>query len=177
MRDGATVERDGNDLVVRIPMKLKRRSGRKQIIVPDGLSDTEPTAPPQDAIVDALARAHHWQDLIDEGRYGSITDLAEALGIDRSYVGRILRLTLLAPDIIEAILRGDEPSGLSLARLTKEIPMLWVEQRALFITKESSQCKDRGQAKLAAPPSSMANIIEDRCPALSVMPNANDLSA
>ena len=129
MRDGAIVERDGDDLVVRIPMKLKRRSGRKQIIVPDGLANDEPSAPPQDAIVDALARAHHWQQLIDEGRYNSITELAEALKLDRSYVGRILRLTLLAPDIIEAILRGNEPSGLSLARLTKEVPMLWAEQR------------------------------------------------
>ena len=136
MRDGAIVEQDGNDLVVRIPMKLKRRSGRKQIIVPDGLGDDQPTAPPQDAIVDALARAHHWQELIDEGRYGSITELAEALKIDRSYVGRILRLTLLAPDIIEAILRGTEPSGLSLARLTKEMPMLWAEQRNLFTSKD-----------------------------------------
>jgi len=129
MRDGATVERDGNDLVVRIPMKLRRRSGRKQIIVPDGLADDESHAPPQDAMVAALARAHHWQELIDEGQYASITELAEALKLDRSYVGRILRLTLLAPDIIEAILRGDEPSGLSLARLTKEIPVLWTEQR------------------------------------------------
>jgi len=136
MRDSATVERDGNDLVVRIPMKLKRRSGRKQIIVPDGLDDAEPIAPPQDALIDALARAHHWQQLIDEGRYGSITDLAEALNLDRSYVGRILRLTLLAPDIIEAILRGDEPSGLSLARLVKEVPMLWVEQRKMFASTE-----------------------------------------
>ena len=132
MRDGATVERDGNDLVVRIPMKLRRRSGRKQIIVPDGLGDEQPSAPPQDAIVDALARAHHWQELIDEGRYTSITELAVALKLDRSYVGRILRLALLAPDIIEAILRGIEPSGLSLARLTKELPMLWVEQRKEF---------------------------------------------
>ena len=137
MRDGAIVEQDGNDLVVRIPMKLKRRSGRKQIIVPDGLGDDQPTAPPQDAIVDALARAHHWQELIDDGRYGSITELAEALKLDRSYVGRILRLTLLAPDIIEAILRGNEPSGLSLARLVKEVPMLWEEQRKLFTSVES----------------------------------------
>ena len=66
----------------------------------------------------------------------SITELAEALKLDRSYVGRILRLTLLAPDIIEAILRGAEPSGLSLARLTKEIPMLWEEQRKMFTSKQ-----------------------------------------
>jgi len=137
MSDGATVERDGNDLVVRIPMKLKRRSGRKQIIVPDGLADDQPAARPQDALIDALARAHRWQELIDEGRYASTTELAEALKLDRSYVSRILRLTLLAPDIIETILRGDEPSGLSLARLVKEVPLLWADQRGTFGQKKS----------------------------------------
>jgi hypothetical protein len=79
--------------------------------------------------VKALARAFHWQQLIDSGRYASITDLAAALHVDRSCVGRILRLTLLAPDIIEAILEGRAPSGLSLEKLVKKMPLLWEEQR------------------------------------------------
>lgn len=58
-----------------------------------------------------------------------IEDLAQALGVDRSYAGRLLRLTSLAPDIVEAILRGDEPDGLSLRKLQKELPMCWREQR------------------------------------------------
>ncbi len=61
-----------------------------------------------------------------------MTELAEALDVDRSYVGRIMRLALLAPDIVEAIVRGDESSGLSLERLAKGLPMLWAEQRERF---------------------------------------------
>ena len=67
----------------------------------------------------ALARAFHWQELIDSGRFASVTELAEALGVDRSYVGRVMRLALLAPDIVDAIVDGREPSGLSLERLVK----------------------------------------------------------
>ena len=73
--------------------------------------------------------ALRWQEILDAGRYRSITEIAAALGLDRSYVGRILRLTLLAPDIVEAIVRGEEPSGLSLERLVRRIPAAWAEQR------------------------------------------------
>ena len=86
----------------------------------------------QEPLVTALARAFQWQELLDDGRHASITELAEGLGVDRSYVGRILRLTTLAPDIVEAIVRGKEPSGLSLERLVKAMPMEWGEQRARF---------------------------------------------
>ena len=58
--------------------------------------------------------------------------LAKNLGVDRSYVSRVLQLTLLAPDIVEAGLAGREPSGLSLAKLTQSLPVLWDEQRELF---------------------------------------------
>ena len=83
-------------------------------------------------MIKALARAFHWQELVDSGKYASISDLAEALGLDRSYVSRIMRLALLAPDIVEAIVQGREPSGLSLKRLVKGMPMGWEEQREGF---------------------------------------------
>jgi hypothetical protein len=131
MSEGPTVERDGQ--VIRIPMTFKRRGGRKEIIVPEGLpAGPRPKSATQEPLVVALGRAHHWQELIDSGRYGTITDLAAALQVDRAYVSRMLRLTLLAPDIIEAILRGAEPSGLSLGRLTGRLPLLWTEQREKF---------------------------------------------
>ena len=127
------VERDGENLVIRIPMELKRRRGRKEIIVPEGLPGMRQSKScTQEPLITALARAFHWQELIDSGRYASVTELAEALGVDRSYVGRIVRLTLLAPDIVEAIVEGREPSGLSLERLVKGRPMLWSEQRERF---------------------------------------------
>jgi hypothetical protein len=131
MNEGPTVEQDGQ--VIRIPMSFKRRGGRKEIIVPEGLPATPRSkSPTQEPLVVALGRAHHWQELIDSGRYATITDLAAALEVDRAYASRMLRLTLLAPDIIEAILRGAEPSGLSLARLTGRLPLLWTEQRERF---------------------------------------------
>ncbi len=127
----SSVSCDFETLVIRVPMKFKKRGGRKEIIVPEGLSAARPsTSPSQEPIVTALARAFYWQGLIDIGRYATITEFAEALDVDRSYVGRIMRLALLGPDIVEV--RGDESSGLSLEKLTKKLPMLWDEQRQRF---------------------------------------------
>jgi hypothetical protein len=67
--------------------------------------------------------------LLDEGKFGSVSDLAREIGLDVSFAARLLRLTLLAPDIVEAILMGEEPSGLSLTKLTKELPPDWERQR------------------------------------------------
>ncbi len=131
MNAGVTLERDGESVVVKIPMMLKRRMGRKEIIVPAGLDDSAPLpSMPQEPLITALARAFAWQELIDSGRYSSIAALAEALGVDRCYVRRILTLATLAPDIVEAIVRGEEPSGLSLERLAKGFPLSWNEQEA-----------------------------------------------
>ena len=110
-------------VTITIPMDLKRRGGRKEIIVPDRLPAALPAEPStQEPLVTALARAFHWQELIDTGRYASVTELAKALDVDRSYVGRIMRLALLAPDIVEAIMRGEEPVNLSMETLTKRLP-------------------------------------------------------
>ncbi len=70
--------------------------------------------------------------LLESGQFRSMEELAHAVKLDSSYVGRILRLTLLAPDIIMAILEGREPSGLSLGKLMKTLPSDWVEQRAVL---------------------------------------------
>jgi hypothetical protein len=123
-----TVEQDGTSVVVRIPMQIKRRLGRKEVIVRDGLGEA-PNADAQEPLVTALAWAFHWETLLDEGRYATIADLARALGVDRRYVGRILNLASLAPDFVESIVRGDEPSGLSLEKLAQSLPMEWKEQR------------------------------------------------
>ena len=123
----------GEDTLIRVPMRFKKRCGRKEIIAPEGLDAALPAnAPAQEALVVALARAHRWQQTLDAGGVDSITELAGRLDVDSSYVGRVLRLTLLAPYIIQAVLAGREPSGLSLAKLTKTLPFLWNEQRELF---------------------------------------------
>ena len=124
---------EGETVVIRIPMQLKRRGGRKEVLVPDGLEGARPTnSPAQTPLLTAVARAFHWQDLLDSARYASITELAKALELDRSYVGRILRLTLLAPDIVETLAQGRERNGLSLQELTQRVPVSWDEQRETF---------------------------------------------
>jgi len=125
----AEVVEEGNHLVVRIPLTFKRRGGRKEIIS-RGCQASEPPRPcrTNKPLVVAIARAHRWKELIEGGRYGSVAEMAAAMGMDASYMARILRLSLLAPDIVESIMRGDEPDGLSLARLL-DIPPYWPEQR------------------------------------------------
>jgi hypothetical protein len=131
--DQMTVRRDGERITVCIPMTLKRRGGRKEVILPDALvpgNSSAKKSTTQEPLVIALARAHRWRKLLESGQFRSIEELAHAVKLDSSYVGRILRLTLLAPDIIMAILEGREPSGLSLGKLMKTLPLDWVEQRA-----------------------------------------------
>ena len=72
--------------------------------------------------MEGLSRANRWQRMPDAGRYTSISEIADAERIDRGYLGRVLRLTLLAPDIVEAILDGRQPDGLGLPRLIEPIP-------------------------------------------------------
>ncbi|MHB1000883.1 MAG: hypothetical protein ACYC27_16700 [Armatimonadota bacterium] len=114
---------------IRIPMKLKKRRGRKEIIVPDGL-DQNISKPDCDMpFVIALARAHAWQELLDSGKYKSIREMARDLGICNTYMARLLRFTVLAPDIVESILDGRESDNLSQAKLIGTIPEDWRKQR------------------------------------------------
>jgi hypothetical protein len=128
-----TQEQRNTGIVVNVPLKIKRCAGRKEIILPDYGSPYTPGNPShQEAIVIALARAHRWKKLIDDGKFASVTELAEAIGMDKSFVAKLFRLTLLAPDIVEMILAGEEPSGLSLTRLMKKLRTSWDDQRAAF---------------------------------------------
>jgi hypothetical protein len=90
------------------------------------------------ALITALAKAYRWQDQLESGQYKDLEDLAEAIQVDRSYVGRILQLTSLAPDIVESILQGGEYSELSLRDFRKGIPFLWEEQRRVFSPKRNA---------------------------------------
>jgi len=76
--------------------------------------------------------ARPWQARLASSEYASLEDMAHAVGCDRTYVGRMLRLTSLAPDIIEVILRGDELDGLSLEKLRTNLPVWWDEQRGTY---------------------------------------------
>jgi hypothetical protein len=90
-------------------------------------------------MIKALGRAFRWKRLLDNGRYASISEIAATEKIDRGYVGSILRLTLLAPDIIQAILDGRQPVGLGLPALLKPFPLEWEMQRtALLGTRDAA---------------------------------------
>ena len=123
-------------LTVRVPLAIRRRGGRKLVVTPEGESACTPTLPRarvDSTLVKALARAHRWKRLLENGTYASITELAKAEKIDRGYVGRILLLTLLAPDIVEAILDGRQPAELGLPRLMRPFPVVWSEQRGALM--------------------------------------------
>ena len=124
---------EGGTLVVRIPMRLGNHRGRKRILAPDGSELTPCTKPqPDGVLVKALARAWRWQRLLDRGVYCSVTEIAEAERISKSYVSRILRLALLAPDIVEAILGGWADQRVMLKKLERPLPMVWEEQRIIL---------------------------------------------
>ena len=119
-------------ITVRVPLAIRRRPGRKTVVMPEGGPATAPTRTRADpALVKALARAFRYQRLLDEGRYASISEIAAAEKIERGYLGSLLRLTLLAPDIVEYILDGRQPQGVSLPRLLEPFPLAWDEQRGV----------------------------------------------
>src|SRR5512132_43118 len=123
---GAQTRLDGTTLVVRIPMRFQRRGGRKRILTPDGTAIV-PTSKPQldGTLVKALARAWRWQRMLDAGVYNSVSDIGDAENISKSYVSRILRLALLAPDIIEAILIGRPDQAVVLEQLERPLSASW----------------------------------------------------
>ena len=123
-------------VTVVVPMTIRRRGGRKQIIWPDGApiraGDAASETRGDPALVKALARAFRWRRMLEEGRYASIRDLAAKEGVDRSYVGRVLNLTLLAPDMVEAILSGGAAGSVQATTELDSLQMQWVEQSAAF---------------------------------------------
>jgi hypothetical protein len=124
-------------VTVRVALAIRKRGGRKVVVSPDG--SVLPTAPrhvatdADPALLKALGRAFRWKRLLDDGTYASVSDIARAEKLDRTYVGDVLRLTLLAPAIVEAILEGRYGEHLALPRLLLECwPAEWVQQQLLL---------------------------------------------
>ncbi|MBW6401953.1 hypothetical protein KPL78_29170 [Roseomonas sp. HJA6] len=118
-------------ITVRVPLRIRRRPGRKTAVMPVAREggDAAITTRADPALVKALARAFRYQRLLDEGRYVSISEMAAAEKIERGYLGTLLRLTLLAPDLLEAILDGRQPEGLGSRQFFEPFPAEWSEQR------------------------------------------------
>jgi hypothetical protein len=117
-------------IIVRVSLKIRRRPGRKTMVSlgagQDGCSIATKADP---ALLKALARAFRYQKLLDEGRYASISEMAAGERIERGYLGTLLRLTLLAPEMVEAILNGRQPEGVMLPALLEGVPVGWGEHR------------------------------------------------
>ena len=126
---------EGQTVTVRVPISIRRRGGRKLVLAPDGTNIT--MAPVcrhiDNTMVKAIARAFRWREMLESGEFLTIREIAESEKINETYVGRVLRLTLLAPDIVEAILGGRQPTGLQLDGLMKRFPVEWREQRAKIL--------------------------------------------
>ena len=125
---------DGRTLTVRVPLSIRRRGGRKLVFGPDG-SAAPPTSTRRhidSTMVKAIARAFRWREMLETGAPATITEIADRESINQSYVARVLRLTLLAPDIVEGILEGRQSAALQLNHLLRQFPIGWEAQRSTF---------------------------------------------
>ena len=118
-------------VTVRVPLTIRRRPGRKTMVsLGFGADGGRISTKADPALLKALARAFRYQKLLDEGRYASISEMAAAEKIERGYLGTLLRLTLLAPELVEAILNGRQPERVTLPRLLEGVSSGWGEQKA-----------------------------------------------
>ena len=124
----ANISPDGAQVTISVPLQFRRRGGRKQIFAPDGHRCRHVTRPQIDStLVKAIARASRWQRMLESGHYASMAELAAAEQINPSYLARMLRLTLLAPTLVERILDGQAPE-VTLGWLLKTVPIDWERQ-------------------------------------------------
>jgi hypothetical protein len=114
-------------VTLHVPFLIVKRGGRKEMQLPEGA--TQPRRS-DNTLVKALARAFRWKRMLESGEFATIAELAEREGIAPSYMTRVLRLTLLAPDIVEAILDGRQRPEVTLVQLLEPLPVEWVGQRA-----------------------------------------------
>jgi len=114
-------------IVVHVPLKFSIRGGRKTVITPGTMSTSAPHKR-NTPLINALARAHRWQQALEKGEFANVQELAEAKKVNYSFVCQRLRLTLLAPDISQAIMDGT--SDLTLVDVPKSFPNSWIEQQA-----------------------------------------------
>ena len=116
-------------MTIHVPFRVVKRGGRKEMVLPEGAAQAPK---PDNTLVKALARAFRWKRMLESGEFATIAELAEREGIAPSYMTRVLRLTLLAPDIVETIMEGWQGPEVTLARLMDRFPEEWEGQRKSF---------------------------------------------
>lgn len=113
-------------VTITVPFAIRKRGGRKLVITPDGTTRTPaPRARVDNALLKALARGFRWRKLLETGDFATIEEIAEAENINPSYVSRVLRMTLLAPEIVEGILAGRQPEQLTMTRAMQSFEVEW----------------------------------------------------
>jgi len=119
---------------VRVPIATHQRGARKLVITPGGEAAWTPRETRiDDTLIKALARAHRWQRMLEGGEFASMTELAKAEGLTESYLARILRLNLLSPRIVEAMLDGQSAKLPQLQKLVRPFSLLWQQQEARWL--------------------------------------------
>jgi hypothetical protein len=116
-------------VTLHVPFRIVKRGGRKEMHLPNGV---RPDRKADNTLVKALARAFRWKRMLDSGEFATIGELAEREGIAPSYMTRVLRLTLLAPDLVDAIVEGTKGPKMTLARLMEGVPVDWCDQHHHF---------------------------------------------
>ena len=115
-------------VTLHVPFRVVKRGGRKEMQLPEGAAQPRKI---DSTLVKALARAFRWKRMLESGEFATIAELAEREGIAPSYMTRVLRLTLLAPDIVEAILDGKQGPEVTLVRVLEPFPVEWTAQSAM----------------------------------------------
>ena len=133
---------------VTVPFAIRKRGGRTLVITPDGVTSAPaPRTRVDSALLKALARGFRWRKLLETGHFATIEEIAKAENINPSYISRVLRLTLLAPEIVEAILAGTQPAGLTRAKVMKPFPVEWIFQIERINLSEMVQAEDSNLQK------------------------------
>src|SRR5262245_17577723 len=121
---------NGSAVTVRVPLVIKSRGGRKVVVSPDGEPVSAPARPRVDnTLLRAVVQAFHWKNQIETGQLATVSELAATEGLNGSYVSHVLRLTLVAPDLVEAVLDGKQPTTMQLQPLLRTFPCEWSQQR------------------------------------------------
>lgn len=116
-------------MTIHVPFRVVKRGGRKEMVLPEGAAQARKA---DSTLVKALARAFRWKRMLESGEFASISELAEKEGIAFTYMARLMRLSLLSPELVDAVMDGHQPANITLASLMDPFPADWKEQRALW---------------------------------------------
>ena len=123
-------------VTLHVPFRVVKRGGRKEMQLPEG---TAQPRKPDNSLIKAMARAFRWKQLLDTGEFSTVSELAQKEGISTTYLARILRLTLVAPEIVEGVLEGRYETEFLKAALQPDFPTDWEAQRAMSLAFGSAR--------------------------------------